>query len=211
MTEQMNAPVRDGILFVISGPAGSGKGTVVKLLTERHPDIHLSVSATTRNPRPGEVHGVQYFFITKEEFEDRLKKDAILEHTVYCDNYYGTPRDAVEASLASGHDMILEIEVDGAMQIKRKVPGTVAIMLVPPDGETLEARLRGRGTETEEVILRRMARAREEIGLMGDYDYVVVNGNGEAEQCADDIYEIIMAEHRRVCRNGAIREGFFKN
>ena len=207
--EQNKTPAREGILFVISGPAGSGKGTVVKLLTERHPEILLSVSATTRNPRPGEVHGVQYYFITKPEFEKRLAADAILEHTTYCDNYYGTPRDAVEAALADGHDMILEIEVDGAMQIKNKVPGTVAIMLIPPNGETLEARLRGRGTETEEVILRRLARAREEIGLMSDYDYVVVNGDGEAERCAEDIYEIIMAEHRRVERNTLIKESFF--
>lgn len=207
--EQNKTPAREGILFVISGPAGSGKGTVVKLLTERHPEILLSVSATTRNPRPGEVHGVQYYFITKPEFEKRLAADAILEHTTYCDNYYGTPRDAVEAALADGHDMILEIEVDGAMQIKNKVPGTVAIMLIPPSSETLEARLRGRGTETEEVILRRLARAREEIGLMSDYDYVVVNGDGEAERCAEDIYEIIMAEHRRVERNTAIKESFF--
>ena len=207
--EQNKTPAREGILFVISGPAGSGKGTVVKLLTERHPEILLSVSATTRNPRPGEVHGVQYYFITKPEFEKRLAADAILEHTTYCDNYYGTPRDAVEAALADGHDMILEIEVDGAMQIKNKVPGTVAIMLIPPNSETLEARLRGRGTETEEVILRRLARAREEIGLMSDYDYVVVNGDGEAERCAEDIYEIIMAEHRRVERNTAIKESFF--
>jgi guanylate kinase len=207
--EQNKTPAREGILFVISGPAGSGKGTVVKLLTERHPEILLSVSATTRNPRPGEVHGVQYYFITKPEFEKRLAADAILEHTTYCDNYYGTPRDAVEAALADGHDMILEIEVDGAMQIKNKVPGTVAIMLIPPNSETLEARLRGRGTETEEVILRRLARAREEIGLMSDYDYVVVNGDGEAERCAEDIYEIIMAEHRRVERNTAIKTSFF--
>lgn len=207
--EQNKTPAREGILFVISGPAGSGKGTVVKLLTERHPEILLSVSATTRNPRPGEVHGVQYYFITKPEFEKRLAADAILEHTTYCDNYYGTPRDAVEAALADGHDMILEIEVDGAMQIKNKVPGTVAIMLIPPNSETLEARLRGRGTETEEVILRRLARAREEIGLMSDYDYVVVNGDGEAERCAEDIYEIIMAEHRRVARNTLIKESFF--
>ena len=209
MNDLNKTPAREGILFVISGPAGSGKGTVVKLLTERHPDIRLSVSATTRNPRPGEVHGVQYYFITKPEFEKRIREDAILEHTTYCDNYYGTPRDAVEASLAEGHDMILEIEVDGAMQIKRKVPGTVAIMLIPPSGETLEARLRGRGTETEEVILRRLARAREEIGLMDDYDYVVINGDGEAERCADDIYEIIAAEHRRVARNAAVKANFF--
>lgn len=207
--EQNKTPAREGILFVISGPAGSGKGTVVKLLTERHPEILLSVSATTRNPRPGEVHGVQYYFITKPEFEKRLAADAILEHTTYCDNYYGTPRDAVEAALADGHDMILEIEVDGAMQIKNKVPGTVAIMLIPPNSETLEARLRGRGTETEEVILRRLARAREEIGLMSDYDYVVVNGDGEAERCAEDIYEIIMAEHHRTERNTLIKESFF--
>ena len=207
--EQNKTITRDGILFVISGPAGSGKGTVVKKLIERHPEVRLSVSATTRKPRPGEVHGVQYFFITKDEFERRLSDGAILEHTTYCDNYYGTPKDAVEESLKAGNDMILEIEVDGAMQIKRKVPGTVAIMLIPPDGKTLEARLRGRGTETEEVILRRLARAREEVGLMSDYDYVVINGEDAAERCADDIYEIMCAEHRRTARNTAIPHTFF--
>ena len=207
--EQNNHPSRGGILIVISGPAGSGKGTVVKTLIERHPDIRLSVSATTRNPRPGEVHGVQYFFITKEEFERRLAADAILEHTTYCDNYYGTPRDAVEESLAAGNDMILEIEVDGAMQIKRKVPGTVAIMLLPPDAKTLEARLRGRGTETEEIVLRRLARAREELQLLPDYDYVVINGEGAADACADTIYEIIRSEHRRAERNADLPTRFF--
>lgn len=200
-----------GILFVISGPAGSGKGTVVKSLIERHPDIRLSVSATTRSPRPGEVDGVQYYFITKEEFERRLSNDAILEHTTYCDNYYGTPKSAVEKALESGKDMILEIEVDGAMQIKRKIPGTVAIMLLPPDGKTLEARLRGRGTETEEVILRRLARAREEILLIKDYDYVVINGDNEADVCADTIYNIIRSEHCSATRNTELPARFFEN
>lgn len=199
----------EGILFVVSGPAGSGKGTVVKSLVDRHPDILLSVSATTRSPRPGEVDGKQYYFITKEEFEARLAADAILEHTTYCDNYYGTPKSAVEAALAKGNDMILEIEVDGAMQIKRKVPGTVAIMLLPPDAKTLEARLRGRGTETEEIVLRRLARAREELQLLPDYDYVVINGEGAADACADTIYEIIRSEHRRAERNADLPTRFF--
>ena len=190
--------MRKGILFIISGPAGSGKGTVVKEIINNHKDIALSVSATTRNPRPGEEHGVHYYFITKPEFEGRIERGEILEYTTYCDNYYGTPLKEVKRALNRGQDIILEIEVDGAMQVKKKVRNSVAIMLTPPDGETLERRLRNRGTETEDVIKWRLARAKEEILLLPKYDYSVVNEDGKISECASLIYDIIKAEHQKT-------------
>jgi guanylate kinase len=190
--------MRKGILFIISGPAGSGKGTVVKEIINNHKDIALSVSATTRNPRPGEEHGVHYYFISKEEFEGRIERGEILEYTTYCDNYYGTPLKEVKRALNRGQDIILEIEVDGAMQVKKKVRNSVAIMLTPPDGETLERRLRNRGTETEDVIKWRLARAKEEILLLPKYDYSVVNEDGKISECAELIYDIIKAEHQKT-------------
>ena len=190
--------MRKGILFIISGPAGSGKGTVVKEIVNNHKDIALSVSATTRNPRPGEEHGVHYYFITKPEFEGRIERGEILEYTTYCDNYYGTPLKEVKRALNRGQDIILEIEVDGAMQVKKKVRNSVAIMLTPPDGETLERRLRNRGTETEDVIKWRLARAKEEILLLPKYDYSVVNEDGKISECASLIYDIIKAEHQKT-------------
>jgi guanylate kinase len=190
--------MRKGILFIISGPAGSGKGTVVKEIINNHKDIALSVSATTRNPRPGEEHGVHYYFISKEEFEGRIERGEILEYTTYCDNYYGTPLKEVKRALNRGQDIILEIEVDGAMQVKKKVRNSVAIMLTPPDGETLERRLRNRGTETEDVIKWRLARAKEEILLLPKYDYSVVNEDGKISECASLIYDIIKAEHQKT-------------
>ena len=190
--------MKKGILFIISGPAGSGKGTVVKEIINNHKDIALSVSATTRKPRPGETHGVHYYFITKEEFEGRIERGEILEYTTYCDNYYGTPLKEVKRALNKGQDIILEIEVDGAMQVKKKVRNSVAIMLTPPDGETLERRLRNRGTETDEVIKWRLARAKEEILLLPKYDYSVVNEDGKISECASLIYDIIKAEHQKT-------------
>ena len=190
--------MRKGILFIISGPAGSGKGTVVKEIINNHKDIALSVSATTRKPRPGEENGVHYYFISKEEFEGRIERGEILEYTTDCDNYYGTPLKEVKRALNHGQDIILEIEVDGAMQVKKKVRNSVAIMLTPPDGETLERRLRNRGTETEEVIKWRLARAKEEILLLPKYDYSVVNEDGKITECADLIYDIIKAEHQKT-------------
>ncbi len=190
--------MRKGILFIISGPAGSGKGTVVKELISAHSEIKLSVSATTRNPRPGETHGVHYYYISKDEFENRIERGEILEYTTYCDNYYGTPLKEVKEALDNGKDIILEIEVDGAMQVKKKVRGSVAIMLTPPDAETLERRLRGRGTETEDVIRWRLERAKEEIMLLPKYDYSVINEDGKAKECAELIYDIIKAEHQNT-------------
>ena len=190
--------MRKGILFIISGPAGSGKGTVVKELISAHSEIALSVSATTRNPRPGEENGVHYYFISKDEFEKRIERGEILEYTTYCENYYGTPLKEVKKALDSGKDIILEIEVDGAMQVKKKVRGSIAIMLTPPDAETLERRLRGRGTETEDVIKWRLERAKEEIKLLPKYDYSVVNEDGKSNECAELIYDIIKAEHQNT-------------
>ncbi len=187
-----------GILFIISGPAGSGKGTVVRQIIDTHSDIGLSISATTRAPRPGELDGVHYHFITKEQFERLISDGEVLEYTTYCDNYYGTPVRAVTDALETGKDIILEIEVDGAMQVKRKFEDAVAIMLTPPDLETLEGRLRSRGTETDEVIKRRLARAREEIAILPEYDYSVVNENGKIIECAELIYSIIRAEHAKT-------------
>ena len=195
--------------MVVSGPAGSGKGTVIKLLREKYPNVALSVSATTRDPRPGEVNGVHYFFIKREEFEDKIRKDEILEYTEYCGNLYGTPAQAVRDALAEGKDVILEIEVDGAGQIKKLFPDAVSVMLIPPDGATLEARLRGRGTETEDVILKRLAKARVELGLAPGYDHIVVNGDDAAADCADDLWAILKAEHTKYEYMSCVTDSFF--
>lgn len=197
------------MLIVISGPAGSGKGTVVKLLREMLPELGLSVSATTRSPRPGEEDGVQYYFMTRDDFEDALSRGEILEHTVYVGNYYGTPKAEVERVLSSGRDLILEIETDGAMQVKRLYPEAVTVMLLPPDAEVLEARLRGRGTEPDDVIRTRLKKAHEEIALSEKYDYIVVNENNGADKCAADIAGILAAEHHRPARMRHITENFF--
>lgn len=190
--------MKQGLLFIISGPAGSGKGTVVNALLASHPELKLSISATTRAPRPGESHGVHYYYISKEEFEQRIKNGAMLEYTTYAGNYYGTPEKEVLEAMENGTDVILEIEVDGAMQIKNKIANSVTIMLTPPDSECLERRLRGRGTESEEIIAWRLSRAKEEIELINDYDYSVVNEDNREKECAELIYTIIKAEHQKT-------------
>lgn len=199
-----------GILVIISGPAGSGKGTVVKSLREMLPNLALSVSATTRTPRPGEEEGVNYYYKTREMFEEMLENGEILEHTEYMGNYYGTPASEVSRCLDAGLDLVLEIEVDGACQIKKLYPESVAVMLIPPDSRTLEARLRGRGTESEEVIVGRLARAHEELAMAPSYDYVVVNGEGAPEECAARICAIIDAEKSRFARMTDTVSAFFK-
>ncbi|EST52707.1 guanylate kinase [Brevibacillus panacihumi W25] len=182
-----------GLLLILSGPAGVGKGTVCKALRERMPDLVYSVSATTRQPRPGEVEGVNYFFKSKEEFRRMIEQDELLEWAEYVGNYYGTPRAFVDAMLASGRDVILEIEVQGALQVKEKFPQGTFLFLAPPDLEVLENRIIGRGTESEETIRKRMEVARAEIELMDHYDYVVVND--EIDWACDRIQAIITAEH----------------
>ena len=197
-----------GLLIVISGPAGSGKGTVNARLWESE-DFVYSVSATTRAPRPGEVDGKNYYFISREDFEGRIAAGEMLEYTSYCGNYYGTPlKEALEV-IQSGRNLILEIEVEGAMNVKRLYPDAVLIMLLPPNFATQEWRLRHRGTETEDVIRARLERTREEIQLLPGYDYVVYNQPDGVEDCADDIRAIVRAEKASLRRHAeAIKEYF---
>ncbi len=202
--------MRKGILFVISGPAGGGKGTVVESICKNHSDVGLSISMTTRAPRKTDVDGVTYYFTTREDFENRIKNGEFLEYNIFDGNneYYGTPKFSVEKSLAEGKDIILEIEVNGAMNVKKEFPSAVTIMLTPPDAKTLNARLRGRGTEKEEEILNRLETAKKEIKLLPQYDYSVVNEDGKMEECAELIYSIIKAERQRTIYTKSIIENF---
>lgn len=186
-----------GLLVVISGPAGAGKGTVVHELAKDE-QIRVSVSATTRNPRPGEENGVHYHFLSREQFLAMIREDGFLEYAEYVGNFYGSPKKQAQEWMQQGHDVILEIEVQGCRKIKNKNPDCVSIFIMPPSLEILEQRLRGRGTETEEVIQRRMARAREEIALAKDYDYIVINDTVEA--CVQDVAAVLRAEKCRAAR-----------
>ena len=197
-----------GIVIVISGPSGSGKGTVVEQLRKIYPNAGVSVSATTRQKRTGEVDGVHYHYKSREEFEKLIESGEVLEHTTYNGNYYGTLRSEAEKIVNSGRDLILEIEVDGAGQIKKLLGDEcTAVMLIAPDHKELERRLRGRGTDTEEAILNRLATARKEISLAPMYDYIVVNENGKVEECAENIVVIIKAERQKYSR----REDFISH
>lgn len=188
-----------GILVVVSGFSGAGKGTVMKRLMEKYDDYALSVSATTRKPRPGEVDGREYFFRTRDEFERLIAEDALLEYAQYVENYYGTPRSYVEEQLQTGRNVILEIEIQGAMKIKEKIPEALLVFVTPPTVQELERRLTGRGTETAQVIADRLARAGEEAKGMGQYDYILVNDT--VEECVDHLHQIIVSEHSRAFRN----------
>lgn len=187
----------DGLLVVISGPAGTGKGTVVKELA-KDDNIKVSVSATTRAPRAGEVGGVHYHYLSREQFKDMIAEDGFLEYAEYCGNFYGSPKKQAEEWMQDGKDVILEIEVQGCMQVKKNDPECISIFIMPPSVEELESRLRGRGTETEEVILRRLERAKEEMELSKDYDYIVVNDT--VEECVKDIAAVLRAEKLRAKR-----------
>ncbi|MEC0229250.1 MULTISPECIES: guanylate kinase [Paenibacillus] len=194
MTSNTNTLERErGILIVLSGPSGVGKGTVCAALRKISPDIVYSVSATTRSPRQGEVDGVNYFFKTREQFQQLIDTDEVLEWAEYVDNFYGTPRRFVEETLRSGKDVILEIEVQGALQVKQKFSEGVFIFLLPPSLDELENRIVTRGTETDEVIRSRMSVAIDEIRLMEHYDYAIVNDHVETA-CAK-IQAILAAEH----------------
>jgi len=182
---------KKGTLFVITGPSGAGKGTVLKKVIQSLEGLYFSVSATTRKPREGEVDGVHYHFLTKERFEELIEKERFLEYARYAENYYGTPLDPVEEHLEQGHDVILEIELQGALQVKKRLPKAVLVFIAPPSFEELENRLRGRGTETEEVIRKRLAIARQECANMDEFRFIVVND--EVEDAADRLRAIILS------------------
>ena len=201
--------MKKGLLVIISGPAGSGKGTIVKRVRELAP-FDFSVSATTRKPRQGEEEGVHYYFVTKEDFEKKIAEGEMLEYAQYVGNYYGTPKKPVEKALAEGKNIILDIEVKGALQVKEKMPEAVMIYVLPPDYETLLARIRGRGTETEEIIQKRMTEARTEIKTFPKYDYVVINRENGIDEAANDVLAILHAETMRTARNAEIPETFFE-
>lgn len=188
-----------GLLIVFSGPSGVGKGTVrQEIFSTPDHKFEYSVSMTTRAQRPGEVDGKDYFFRSREEFEELIRNGQMLEYAEYVGNYYGTPLTYVNETLDKGIDVFLEIEVQGALQVKKKVPDAVFIFLTPPDLNELQERLVGRGTDSEEVIAQRIERAREEIALMSEYDYAIVND--EVPLVAERVKRVIEAEHFRVDR-----------
>ena len=186
-----------GLLIIISGYSGTGKGTVVKRLLEKYDERYaLSISATTREPRDGEIDGREYFFKSKEEFEEMIANEELIEHACYVDNYYGTPKSYVEDRLNEGRNVILEIEIQGALKVKELFPDSVLIFLLPPSVEELEKRLRSRGTETDELVNARLARAVVESESVYNYDYIVIND--DIEECVDTINGIIPVEKLRV-------------
>ena len=188
-----------GLLIVFSGPSGVGKGTVrQEIFSTPDHKFEYSVSMTTRAQRPGEVDGKDYFFRSREEFEELIRNGQMLEYAEYVGNYYGTPLTYVNETLDKGIDVFLEIEVQGALQVKKKVPDAVFIFLTPPDLNELQERLVGRGTDSEEVIAQRIERARDEIALMSEYDYAIVND--EVPLAAERVKRVIEAEHFRVDR-----------
>lgn len=202
MSEVPNSIMQEnkrGLLIVVSGPSGVGKGTICKSLLVRNPRVHFSVSATTRKPRPGEVDGVDYFFKSVEEFERMIAQDEFLEHMrVFGTSYYGTPRDAVEEDLAVGHDVLLEIDVNGALNVKKAAPDAVSIFIGPPSMSELKSRLIGRGTESPEALEKRFNQAFSEMQTIADYDYLVINDVLDAAVAA--VEDIISAERMRVSR-----------
>lgn len=189
---------RKGLLLVVSGPSGAGKGTICKALLSKNDQIKLSVSATTRKPRTGEVHGVNYFFLEKEEFTTMIEKGEFLEYAQIYDNFYGTPKAAIIECLEKGQDVILEIEMQGAKQIKEVYPEGVFIFVLPPSLEELKSRIVGRGTETTEEIEKRFSCAFEEINQIVNYDYFIVNE--DVDKSVNDVEAIICSEKNKVTR-----------
>lgn len=193
-----------GVLTVVSGFAGSGKGTLMNMLLSQYDNYALSVSATTRKPRPGEVDGVHYFFVSTDEFERMIKEGELFEYAQYVTNYYGTPKAYVDKMLDSGKDVILEIEMQGAFLVKEKRPEALLIFVMPPSVEEIYNRLKGRGTETEEVIMKRMTRGGQEALGVIKYDYLMIND--VVDECVERLHHVIQSEKCRTSRNAQFLE-----
>lgn len=185
-----------GILVVVSGFSGAGKGTLIKAMVEKYHNYALSISATTRKPREGEEEGREYFFVTRDHFETMIKEEQLIEYAQYVNNYYGTPRQYVFQQMADGKDVILEIEIQGALKVKERFPDTLLLFVTPPSAAELENRLRGRKTETDEVIRSRLERAVEEAEFMESYEYILVND--DLDTCVREMHELIQAQHLRT-------------
>lgn len=193
-----------GILTVISGFSGAGKGTLMKRLTRDYDNYALSVSMTTRAPREGERDGIEYFFVDADAFQERIRQGKMLEYACYCGNYYGTPRDYVQEQLEAGKDVILEIEIQGALQIRKLLPDCLLLFVTPPSAEELKRRLEGRGSETPEVIAQRLARAVEESEGIEAYDYIVIND--DLEECVRQIHSMVQNAHYTAARQETLIE-----
>ncbi|MBQ7480308.1 MAG: guanylate kinase [Lachnospiraceae bacterium] len=194
--------MKKGILLIISGFAGSGKGTIVKRLLSEYDNYAVSVSATTREPRPGEEDGREYFFVTREKFEEMIADDEFLEYAKYVDNYYGTPRKYVNRMLDEGKDVILEIEQQGALQVKAKRPDALLMFVMPPSVQEIYNRLRKRGTETEEVIMKRMRQGAREAGVIENYDFLIIND--DLDECVQNVHDTVRCSKYAAVRNKAM-------
>lgn len=190
-----------GMLVVVSGFSGAGKGTLMKELLKRYDNYALSISATTRKPRTGESDGREYFFVTEEKFKDMIEKDALIEYAQYVNHYYGTPREYVLNQMEKGKDVILEIEIQGALKVKQSFPEAILVFVMPPNAEELKRRLVGRGTESLDVINARLRRAVEEAVDMDQYDYILIND--EIEACVEEMHRMIQVQHNRASNNRA--------
>lgn len=190
---------RKGILIVVSGFSGAGKGTLVKRMVHDYDNYALSVSMTTREPRPGETEGREYFFVKKEEFEKKIEENGLIEYACYCEHYYGTPREYVEKQLEIGRDVILEIEIQGALKVKKQFPAALLLFVMPPSAAELKKRLEQRGTETPEVIVKRLKRAVEEAEGIENYDFIVIND--KLDQCVQEMHSMVLAAYEAPARN----------
>lgn len=188
-----------GILVVVSGFSGAGKGTLMKALLEKYHNYALSISATTRSPREGEQDGREYFFVTRDKFESMIEERELIEYAQYVNNYYGTPRQYVFQQMADGKDVILEIEIQGALKIKERFPEALLLFVMPPSADELKHRLTSRGTETADVITARLHRAAEEAAGINSYDYILVND--QIDTCVEEMHQLIQAQHNKVSNN----------